>query len=476
MRILVINISLRPTSPVKLVPIGLAYVMTAMHDASYQFDLLDIDFHRYSDEYVENYLKSNTFDVVCMGCIVTGFKFVKKLTQIIKEAHPQTVVVVGNTVASSIPDLIFAKTSIDVAIMGEGEKTIVELLGRLETSRNLENLPGIHYRNAQGDVVKNPPRTPIVKLDDIPFPKWELFDDIEPYVQSSSQHFVSDPFPIPHEEIRAFPISLSRGCFFDCTFCYHAFKDYTFRYRSPQSIVDEIRWLQKNYGINYLLFHDDLSFFSRQQARETIDCFLANKLDVYWVASCRSGLFQEEEDLILAQDFKRAGCMGMSYSLESSNPDILKMMNKKATPEMFARQRAILSQAGLATWTSLVIGYPTETVESIRKTIGFCAENGVYPSVGYLLPQPGTPMYDYALANGFIADEEDYLLAMGDRQDLRLNMTKIPDAELQQVVLESLEECAQRLGIAIEREKLVKTGYYRSKSLSKEFLKTAESR
>lgn len=470
MRILVINISLRPTSQVKLVPIGLAYVMTAMKNAGHDFELLDIDFHRYSDSEVESYLTANRFDVVCMGCIVTGYRYVKWLTSLIKKAHPQTTVVVGNTVTSSIPHIIFQKTAIDVAVMGEGEETVVELLNRLNTSRDLRGVAGVHYRAENGEVVRNAPRTPIKDLDTIPFPDWELFDDVEPYIQSSSQHFVSDPFPIPHENIRAFPISVSRGCLFDCTFCYHAFKGYQFRYRSPQSLVREMQWLKKEYGINYFLFHDDLSFFSRQQARETIDCFLASRLDVFWVASCRSGLFQTGEDLELAKDFKRAGCMGLSYSLESSDADILKMMKKKASPEMFARQRDILSKAGLATWTSLVIGYPTETVESIRKTIRFCGENGIYPSVGYLLPQPGTPMYDYAINKGFIADEEDYLLAMGDRQDLRLNMTAIPDDLLQQVVLEALVECSSRLGIEIEREKLVKTGYYRSKSLSKEFL------
>lgn len=462
MKILVINVALRPKSKVKLVPIGLAYVMTAIKNAGYDFELLDIDRHRYPEEYIENYLQDNKFDVVCLGCIVTGYQHVKWLTGVIRQAHPETTIILGNTVASSIPHIIFGKTHVDVVVFGEGEETIVELLDRLRGSRDLSDIKGIQYRDPDGRIRKNVFRPPIEPLDDLPFPDWQLFGNVEDYIQSSSLNFVSEPFPIPHEEIRAFPISVSRGCMFHCTFCYHAFADYPFRYRSPQSIVDEIKWLKKEYNINYVFFHDDLTFFSTRQARETIDCFLRNDLDIYWVANCRSGLFASEEDVGLASDFKTAGCVGLSYSLESSDSDILKMMKKKATPRQFATQVEILSKAGLQTWTSVVIGYPSETEETIKDTLMFCADLGVYPSVGYLLPQPGTPMYDYAIDNGYIKDEEDYLIAMGDRQDLHVNMTQLSDQQLQDTVLKTLEICNEKLHLALDKSQLIKTGFYKA--------------
>ena len=70
-------------------------------------------------------------------------------------------------------------------------------------------------------------------------------------------------------------------------------------------------------------------------------------------------------------------------------------------------------------------------------------------------------MYDYAVEHGFIGDQEEFLIKMGDRQDLRLNMTKIPDAELESTVIECLSKCNNELAMGLDREHLIKTQYYR---------------
>jgi len=114
------------------------------------------------------------------------------------------------------------------------------------------------------------------------------------------------------------------------------------------------------------------------------------------------------------------------------------------------------------TVTSLVLGYPQETPETIRKTFDCCIENRIYPSAGYLLPQPGSGMYDYAVENGFIEDEEEYLLKMGDRQDLRLNMTRMSDEDIEMEVLEGLKRCNEALNIGLDDDQLIKTLFYRS--------------
>jgi len=95
--------------------------------------------------------------VVALGCIVTGYKYVKWLTKIIKDAYPATKVVVGYAVASSIPEILLTKRDSDIAVIGEGDETIVELLKRLETSDDLTGVRGVHYKHS-GQMVQNPPR------------------------------------------------------------------------------------------------------------------------------------------------------------------------------------------------------------------------------------------------------------------------------------------------------------------------------
>ena len=149
--------------------------------------------------------------------------------------------------------------------------------------------------------------------------------------------------------------------------------------------------------------------------------------------------------------------------MESADADILKAMNKKISVEQFSKQTQLYQNAGLATWTSLVIGYPQETPETIKKTFDCCIENKIYPSVGYLLPQPGLPMYDYAVEHGFIEDEEAYLIKMGDRQDLRINMKQMKDEELETLVVKGLERCNKKLNVGLKLDQLIKTQYYRMK-------------
>jgi anaerobic magnesium-protoporphyrin IX monomethyl ester cyclase len=460
MKVLVMNIALRANPARIFLPIGLGYVLTAMKRAGFDCEVLDLDAHPQPPEETERFLRTHRYDVVAMGCIVTGYRYVKWLVETVKNAFPQTVVIVGNTVASSIPEILLGRTRADIAVMGEGDETIVELLQRLETSRGLDGIRGIRYRRS-GQVVANPPRPPIANLDALPFPDWDLLD-VEAYIRSLSRNPDEPRPPIPPDEIRAMPVNTARGCPFQCTFCYHAFREVKYRCRSAASVIAEVRERHQRYGINLFAFNDELTFYSVRQAEEFAGAMTASGLQVWWNADVRSGLFHKDEHVEVARKLRRAGCLALGYSLESADPGILKAMKKGADAAAFLRQAHILQQAGIAPLTSIVLGYPTETPETIRATIDCCITAGIYPSAGYLLPQPGTPMYDYARARGFIRDEEEYLLAMGDRQDLRLNLTHMPDDEFEAVVGAELARCSRALGLELSGQRLLKTSFYRS--------------
>ncbi len=459
MKILLINISLRPGAKRLLVPIGLAYVASALKRAGWDFDLLDLDACPYSPRQVAAFLKRGSYDLVAMGCIVTGYKYVKTLAAQARQANPRTTVVVGNTVASSIPEILLTHTEADIAVLGEGDQTLAEVIACLARGGELDSVAGIVYRR-KGELIRTPPRPPIADLDSIPRPQWDIFD-LELYIRSLSRSLNEPLPPLPPGQVRAFPINTARGCPFHCSFCYQAFHGLPYRRRSARSVVAEMRYLHRRYGINHFCFHDDLSLSRRQDAEELAREILASGLAVTWEANCRAGLFQNQEDLELVRLLKRAGALSLGFALESADADILKWMNKKITVEMFLRQASIVKGGGLAVTTSLVVGYPPETRESIKKTIDVCIQAGVYPSLGFLLPQPGTPMYDYARRQGLIPDQEAYLLEMGDRQDLRLNLTRMSDQELQAVVQEELARCARELGIDLAPARLVKTGVRR---------------
>ena len=124
-----------------------------MRDSGYKFDLLDIDIDGYDDDYVENFLKENKYDVILYGTIVTHYKWIKWLTQTIKHHHPSTIVVVGNSAAASCLDVFMANAPADIAIVGEGEITCVEVLNAISNDGEMKDVLGIAYRNSNGAVI-----------------------------------------------------------------------------------------------------------------------------------------------------------------------------------------------------------------------------------------------------------------------------------------------------------------------------------
>lgn len=418
-----------------------------------------MDVHRYNDEYVINRLKSKQYDAICMGCIVTGYSIVKRLSAMCRKYNPNACIIVGNSVATSIYQTLLEKTEADIAIMGEGDITIVNVLKTVEEHRNFSEVNGICYIK-DGNIIRNKSQAPIEDISTLPHIDFSIFD-VEEYINNSKEQVSECDLDIAREDIRALPVNTARGCIGNCTFCYQNFRGYKYRYRSVESIINEIREMINKYDLNYILFGDELTLFSKKRAEELADAIIESELHFYFCITCRADCFTKDSDVEILKKLRRAGCVQISYSLESSNPDILKAMNKHITLEQFARTTRLCYEAGITPGTSLVIGYPQETVQTIADTFKCCEDNRIYPSSGYLLPQPGSVIYDYACENGYIKDEEEYLLMMGDRQDLRLNMTNMKDEEMEKAVLDGLRKVNRVLDVGLDESSLIKTKYYR---------------
>lgn len=463
MNILVVNVALRFSSPVKMFPVGLGYVTTAIKNAGFEFDLIDIDAHRYAEDEIKTLISANSYDIVCIGCIVTGYSIIKKISSMIKKLHPNCTIIVGNSVATSIPEILLRNTNVDIAVIGEGDVTIIDLLKTIDSESPLEAVEGICFlRN--GNMIKTPKRSPIKDISTLPFIDYSLWD-VNVYI-SNSPKYVKEPLPIPREDVRILPVNTARGCISKCNFCYHVFVDNPYRYRSAESILREIKLLKSEYSINYVHFWDELTFFSKKQIIKFIDKMKDEQLKFYWIGNCRADLFLEENDIDILFSMKESGCVGMGYALESADPSILMAMNKKISVDQFSKQTRMFHKVGIPVWTSIVLGYPEETPETIKKTFDCCIENSLYPSAGYLLPQPGSEMYEYAKKNGYIENEEEYLLSMGDRQDLRLNMTRMTNEEFEYSVTQGLKRCNEALKVGLTNDNLVKTQYHRSGTLT----------
>lgn len=451
MNILFINLSLRPDAKRRLLPVGLAYVMTAVKKAGFEFDLLDMDIEGLLPANIEACLTGKNYDVVAFGCIVTGFHFVKEIAAILKRMYPEALIVAGNSVATSIPELLLRNTEVDVAVLGEGDITMAELLKAIHTKQDIRQVAGLAVKEDE-TVLFTAARQVTPCLECLGYPDWDLFnlDKYRAYGQVNCNAFFSTT-------ANSFPLNTGRGCPHSCTFCYHVFRGEKYRRYAEDSIVGEIKRLHNQYGANYIMFWDELTFPHLKAVRALMEKISSLDFAIGWDAPCRAGLFKKE-DVELVREMRALGCENLGFSLENGSPEILRAMNKKITVEQFIEQAETLWKGGVPPRTSVIFGYPQETPESIRQTLAVCERCNIFPSVGFLLPLPGTPIYQWARENGHISDEVAYLERIGDRQDFHINLTAMSDAELVDRVTAGLQDLAEKQGL--ELESVFKTGTY----------------
>lgn len=452
MRIVFINPSIRPGAKRKMFPVGLGYILTAVKNSGTAFELIDMDIDDISMKGLEEILGKEDYDVYCLGCIVTGYKFVKEIAGIIKKINPAGIVIAGNSVATSIPELLLRKTDVDICVMGEGDLTIVELLKALLGNLPVSQVKGIVFKQA-GKICWTPKREAVKNIDCLGFPDWNIFK-VDKYEAYSKLNTLS----ADSGKVTYYPLNSARGCPFSCTFCYHVFKGEKYRRYSEEKVIEEVARLKSSYNCNHVGFWDELTFFNIKGVSDRVEKF--NQLDfkISWTGPIRGDLFKKEH-VGLIKELKSAGCNALGYSLENASPEILAAINKRMSVEQFIEQSKALWEGGVTPLTSVIFGYPQETPESIRSTIKVCEECNIFPSVGYLLPLPGTPIYQWAKDSGHIGDEEEYLERVGDRQDFHINLTKMPTEELIATVTQELEKLAKKQGLKIDS--VMKTGGYK---------------
>lgn len=449
LKLLFINLQLRPDSKRRQLPVGLAYIMTAVKNAGYDFDFIDMDIDNLTIEDLEVELHKKIYDVYAFGCIVTGYSKVKRVAEIIRRIHPWAKIIVGNSVASSITNILLNTTEVNYAVLGEGDRTIVSLLKMLDDRFDkVHSVKGVAINNSHALLppgYKTLSRKVIDDLDSIGFPDWELFDleKYKVYGKVNVNEF-SD-----REDIISFPLNSARGCPYNCGFCYHVFKGEKYRRYSINAVMEEVRRLYYRYGANYINFWDELTFPNTISARNFLYEFQKLPFKIGWAANTRAGVFNKK-DIGLLRAMHTFGCTTLGASLESASPGILNSMSKGIKVPDFVEHVEVVYESGITPSTSVIFGYPQETGETIKLTLDVCERVGIFPSSGFLLPMPGTDIYNWAKGRGHIEDEVKYLESIGDRQDLHINLTQMEDKELYETVKGGLEKLAGKLGMKVD--------------------------
>jgi anaerobic magnesium-protoporphyrin IX monomethyl ester cyclase len=299
--------------------------------------------------------------------------------------------------------------SLDIALVGEPDLTIRDLLDHLEGriderspeikamfdkhdpmykpsfnedgSVNMHGIKGIAWRK-DGEILLNFPRPFVADLDQMPLPMHELLP-----LQTYRMPLIKGPFTF---------IVTSRGCPAGCTYCIkHVSYQYATRLRSPKLIMEEM-WYLKGLGIHNIHMYADLFTVNRDQVVELCQLMIDEKIGIKWTCNSRVDFVDEE----MLELMGKAGCRLISWGIESGNEQILKHARKGAYPDKAERALRWAKQAGIMNWGYFIIGLPGETEETIRQTIDFAKKLPLDIALFHVAaPYPGTPFFFEVVEN-----------------------------------------------------------------------------
>jgi anaerobic magnesium-protoporphyrin IX monomethyl ester cyclase len=288
--------------------------------------------------------------------------------------------------------LLDAGKDVDAVVTGEGELTVLEMVGRLEKGLNLAGVQGVLYRE-HDRIVRNEPRPLITDLDSLPVPARELLGDVGRYI----------PPPGTYKKKPVAVMITSRGCNRHCIYCFQMDKDRKsgIRYRSVENVMQEIELCIRQ-GYREIKFLDDTFAADYDRAMQITREMTERKLAITWFASA----FVNQVDKPLLQAFKDAGCWAVLFGAESGVQKNLNTIRKGTTLEQIRTAVRAAQEVGLKVSTPFMFGIPGETFEEGLQTIDFAVQlNPDMANFHAITPFPGTYLYDNLERFGSISED-----------------------------------------------------------------------
>jgi uncharacterized radical SAM superfamily protein len=246
-----------------------------------------------------------------------------------------------------------------------------------------------------GALIQTKSRQPIKDLDALPFPDYSGFE-FDKLLNSTAGILGVNGKGVAS-------ICTSRSCPFRCTFCFHSSGN-TFRQRKLDEVFKEVDYLTKIYQVKFLNIVDE-SFCSNGDRLKEF-CRRIKPYDIRWFAQCRVTDFTEEIAVLL----KSSNCAVLSFGIESADNNILRSMKKGITIEDTEKALGLASKIGIQVVGALIFGDVEETIITAKNTLQWWKKNMRHDILlNFITTYPGTDLYNYAVSNGIITDEVQFI-------------------------------------------------------------------
>jgi radical SAM superfamily enzyme YgiQ (UPF0313 family) len=324
-------------------------------------------------------------DSACFGVsLLTGpmIRDAIEVSRMVRELRPELPIVFGGWHPSLCTAETLREPFVDVVVRQQGEKTLVEILQRLESGGTLDLVLGCWFKRG-GRICQNPDR-PASPLSELPAPAYDLVD-FDAYERLNGE--------------RKLPYATSIGCPYACNYCTDmVFYNRRFNPYGVEQVVAEVVELVRRHRLNEVALVDSNFLVDTHRAVAIASGFLASPMKFRWTFQASTDLLcrmTDEEVALLAA----SGVSHIGFGTESASPEVLRWMNKRhqEVGDMFETARKC-SRAGIRATFNLIFGYPGEEERHRWETLRVMGEiagrfEGVSFSPNVFTPYPGIPIW-----------------------------------------------------------------------------------
>jgi radical SAM superfamily enzyme YgiQ (UPF0313 family) len=389
-------------------PLGLSYIAAFLRRAGHEVRIHDMRHTQLPRERFMEVVKGFGPQLLGMGMYTVTVPVAEEVSRLVKRWDGKVKVVVGGPHPAGAPEECARNPHFDFAAVGEGEVMMLELADALEQGTDLRDVAGLWYREDPSDpdapVRVNKPRGWIDELDTLPWPARDLLPPLDSYKMTMFQY----------REWPATTIYTSRGCPYSCIFCERReILGNRFRVHSPDYVVREIQHLVSDYGIREIFFYDDTFTLDSRRVMAICEEIEKQRIRISWNISTHVNTVSRE----LLRAMRKAGCWQIAYGVETGDPRVMQDIMKGTDPDTVRERIQWTTEAGIEAKGLFMIGHPTDTPESIDRTIEFARSLPIV-SANFKIAVPfvGTPLREMAADYGELRDG-DYRNFKGDPQE-----------------------------------------------------------
>lgn len=423
-------------------PLGVGYIASVLRKSHNNVKLIDLQsdqsLGRINDAYLRDLLSRYDYDLLGLGGVFFFLSTLKRIVAYSREIRPDVRIVVGGSFATRNYQLLLQEIpQIDIIALGEGENTILDIVDKLRDKKLWKDIAGVAF--CDDEIIVTKEREPIYNLDQIPFPARDLlpFD-----AQYKKAFFQDGPGRYCTHLIG------SRGCPFHCTFCEPTFGRKS-RIRSIGNILSEIDSLIKHHNIKYFRFYDEMFLGGKKsKVYELCRGIIKNKLPIFWWCWTNGNLVDRE----ILRLMREAGCIDISFGLESGSKIILEEMDKNCNLEHHYEMVKYSNSIGMRASLAWLTGTFSETDVTLEESKKYYLSTNRYqyrPTLLHkIIPIPGTRLFEQAIMTGKVKNTCNYIKSFEEIDaynegtwDNIPNLTNIPnfDSKIAQIKKEIIQ-------------------------------------